>query len=1331
MAIKATGRATFTAVEDYDVVFVLNGIRCDVLNFDSVRTAESAVLEADFFNGGTSCVVDKAVLCCYDGESSLLGSPIEVHDASSAVADGGSLYLSKDCKTITCDIYAGGKKLCGKSLPVIRDGSSVGVKAVSYKVINNVASNASLNWDSVTSQTAYPTQKPDKGKYCYVMTIVLYTDGTTTNTISTSYTPNDGTSVKVTSTKVEYAGSDNGTTAPTSGWQTSVPQLAQGKYLWTRTTVAYSDGNSTISYSVGRIGMDGSKGGTTHILYASSASPKSAADVRTTIDAGHQYYGTYQDTNVDDDVNKYTSVKSWVLIKGDTPPMYSLEAVSGNNDAGNDTHISYNGQKIAGSISRGQTVYFLRGGTAPSVVYSKSYDTYGNHALATDLATFLLSSESAAYDDCVLVIIGFDALTVNDDLRNALKSYGYGGDNLLYNVSDSRTSFAFIGQKGMTEGTAYYKMSKNSKVSLTASVSNGVLVGTGHKGDKGGKGDPGVSYRLVPMSDRSATVRASNSSTSATFSLVYTLHYKAEKRVGDSSEAAKIATISATIEGKTVTTTVNNTEGALSGTGSKSYTSTDRPANSIPVTVTLSDGTVLYDNVPVTMEAGVAVDINQSLATVTQTLANQQGDINTIRNTANSNSATISSHDGRLSRAEQTAGNISLKVQDLQNGSMDTSKPHTSSQVDFRTLDSNSFYPVMIRLKEDGGVRHTVEIKRPLDGTYGSGKSYMNNGRGFSFRLVFSDVANAWGSREDGQLRIESISQRWTAPTDTPICPKIAQYYPFSFMLAWLRGGSKYDITVDCTDACISGIWPYMMQVASDPSWVSEVVSLSSNTWTTEQVNAQGGNPYNLLKHDSGGFYADTENEFLYRFGSMTAGNTFAIVGQPTDSKQWFMATWHITSVSGSKVYVDVSTYGILWQTQNPLGIRMNGVLGYIKNGVSYAKSTWDSQSGFGTSENVDNTAVHANWVTPRSILVIGKESSATNGVYRDRAVLESVQSCEDESSVYFYNGTFFDVSPLYGTDGRKNVKPDLLATGIDIESKTVKMTGQQFVWQNNAGVKVAYMDDNGNATFSGVINATGGNFTGTVTGATIVGSTLQSSDGTNTTTIKGGNITTNSISATGGSIGAWTIKDGGLSAAYGSDAKISLYSSSSFFELDSNMNSGGGYLLRMRNDNGGVIDLQCYADNKTALSILSNGANTLAISALGNSNILSRIGEGTVINRLAYACARVSDTNVYFDRIFLTRETGDYKIPGNMIVTTNQTTDQTIWLPKRPVLGVSLLVIQGTNRQVNFNGNGHSFQQGSDVNSSANSNQNGQWNLFIFDGQYWQCIYITGHLLW
>ena len=520
--------------------------------------------------------------------------------------------------------------------------------------------------------------------------------------------------------------------------------------------------------------------------------------------------------------------------------------------------------------------------------------------------------------------------------------------------------------------------------------------------------------------------------------------------------------------------------------------------------------------IPITLNPGAIVKVDAKLGKIESTTTSMKNDMNDMH--------------GTIETIKQGQGQISLKVQDLQNGGVDTSKPHTSSQVDFRTLDADSFYPVMIRFKDDGGVRHTVEISRNLDGTYGSGKDYMTHSQGFSFRLIFSDIANGWGTNEDGQLHIESISQRWTEPTDTPICPKIAQYYPFSFTLAWLRGGSKYDITVDCTDAHISGIWPYMMQVASNPSWVPDAVRLAPDTWTTAQVNAQGGNPYNMLRKDNGGYYADVDNEYLYRFGELAAGNTFAIVGQPKDSKVWFMATWHITSVSGSKVYVDVSTYGLLWQAQNPLGIRM-GALGYIKTGASYPKSTWDSQNGFGTSENVDNTAVHADWAVPRAILVIGKESSATNGVYRDRAVLEAVQSCTEGSSVSFYSNTYFDVSPLYGTDGRTNVKPDLLATGIDIKSHKIVATADNFIVRNNSGKLTFSIDEDGNIV--GVGNAS---FKGSVTARTF---TLSSDkfyvdnngnfklNMTNFSVDGNGNIT-----ATGGRISFLTFTDSGMYSA-------------------------------------------------------------------------------------------------------------------------------------------------------------------------------------------------------
>nr|DAT62921.1 MAG TPA: tail protein [Caudoviricetes sp.] len=92
----------------------------------------------------------------------------------------------------------------------------------------------------------------------------------------------DGTSVYIVSTEVVYIPSDSGTTPPTANsmatndgkiivdhngnelatnkWLTTVPNVIEGSYLWTRTTVNYSDGNSTVTYSVSRQGIDGADG---------------------------------------------------------------------------------------------------------------------------------------------------------------------------------------------------------------------------------------------------------------------------------------------------------------------------------------------------------------------------------------------------------------------------------------------------------------------------------------------------------------------------------------------------------------------------------------------------------------------------------------------------------------------------------------------------------------------------------------------------------------------------------------------------------------------------------------------------------------------------------------------------------------------------------------------------------------------------------------------------------------------------------------------------------------------------------------------------------------
>ena len=67
-----------------------------------------------------------------------------------------------------------------------------------------------------------------------------------------------GESVTISSTSVRYQAGTSGTVYPTGTWVENPPSVAQGGYLWTRTIVNYSDGGQTVSYSVSRMGIDGS-----------------------------------------------------------------------------------------------------------------------------------------------------------------------------------------------------------------------------------------------------------------------------------------------------------------------------------------------------------------------------------------------------------------------------------------------------------------------------------------------------------------------------------------------------------------------------------------------------------------------------------------------------------------------------------------------------------------------------------------------------------------------------------------------------------------------------------------------------------------------------------------------------------------------------------------------------------------------------------------------------------------------------------------------------------------------------------------------------------------
>lgn len=99
------------------------------------------------------------------------------------------------------------------------------------------------------------------------ITIPIVVDGDITINKTFSYsiafkgqTGQNGTSVTVSSTSVTYQVGASGTTPPTGTWSTTVPSVANGQYLWTKTVVNYSDGKHTESYSVSYKGTNGTNG---------------------------------------------------------------------------------------------------------------------------------------------------------------------------------------------------------------------------------------------------------------------------------------------------------------------------------------------------------------------------------------------------------------------------------------------------------------------------------------------------------------------------------------------------------------------------------------------------------------------------------------------------------------------------------------------------------------------------------------------------------------------------------------------------------------------------------------------------------------------------------------------------------------------------------------------------------------------------------------------------------------------------------------------------------------------------------------------------------------
>ena len=103
-----------------------------------------------------------------------------------------------------------------------------------------------------------------ENQYLWTKIVLTYSDNTNSTAYSvgkmgatgaTGSTGATGNGIK--STTINFASSTSGTTAPSSGWSTSIPTVADGSFLWTRTVLTFTDNSTNTSYTVAKQGEKG------------------------------------------------------------------------------------------------------------------------------------------------------------------------------------------------------------------------------------------------------------------------------------------------------------------------------------------------------------------------------------------------------------------------------------------------------------------------------------------------------------------------------------------------------------------------------------------------------------------------------------------------------------------------------------------------------------------------------------------------------------------------------------------------------------------------------------------------------------------------------------------------------------------------------------------------------------------------------------------------------------------------------------------------------------------------------------------------------------------
>ena len=535
----------------------------------------------------------------------------------------------------------------------------IGISIKSTTVWYGISDSASTRPSDTSWQSTIPTVAD--GKYLWTKTVIDYTDDTIADTITYTYakqgvkgdTGSTGSSVTV--SKIEYQAGTSATTAPTSTWSNNVVSVAEGNYLWTKTT--FSD--NKVAYGVAKQGAKGDKGDTgatgrgvskiTEEYYQStSATSQSGGSWSTTVP-----------TWVD---GKYIWTRSVITYTDSTSSTTSPICISGQKGATGGTGASgvgissvdvwYYQSSSATSLSGGTWVTTAPTWADGKYIWTKTITTYTNNTTDETNAVCITGQKGAtgvgvkSVTEYYLATASSSGVTTSTSgwtttiqTITSDKKYLWNYEVITYtDDTTSSTSPIIIGVfgntgstgatgKGIKSVTEYYLASTLSSGVTTSTTGwtttiqpltstnkylwnyeliaytddttatiNPVIIGVyGDKGDKGNTGDKGADAYTVILTNESHIFAGNVSSAIAASATTQVLAYK-----GSTSQSVTIVSV----DGKTASTSSTATSiaglsfscSALSGTSPTiTFTCTTSfvsPSGTMPIVLTVDGVTI-------------------------------------------------------------------------------------------------------------------------------------------------------------------------------------------------------------------------------------------------------------------------------------------------------------------------------------------------------------------------------------------------------------------------------------------------------------------------------------------------------------------------------------------------------------------------------------------------------------------------------------------------------------------------------------------------------------------------------------------------------------------